>query len=131
MTVIVAALLYFALVFAAGFALGAVRTLVVVPRIGGMAAVLLELPMILAVSWVVARRLVARLRNPGSLADRLVMGLGALALLLVAEFALGTWGFGRSTADQLAAWTTAAGLLGLGGQLVFGLMPLLVRLRAA
>jgi hypothetical protein len=45
-----AGVLYFALVFAAGFVLGTVRTLWAVPRLGVRTAELIELPTMLGVS---------------------------------------------------------------------------------
>ena len=127
MSPVTTGLLYFALVFAAGFVLGTLRTFVVAPRIDGTTAVLLELPLILGWSWVVAGPLVARLKDQGSTSDRLIMGTLALALLLVFEFILGTWGLMRSAAHKLRAWATAEGLLGLSGQVVFGLLPVVVK----
>lgn len=49
-----AGLAYFTLVFAAGFALGTARVLVLLPGVGETTAVLLELPLILTVSWLPA-----------------------------------------------------------------------------
>ena len=45
-----AATLYFAATFAAGFALGTFRTLFLAPRVGEFVAVLIELPIMLAVA---------------------------------------------------------------------------------
>ena len=46
---------YFALVYAIGFLLGTVRVLLLMPLVGETAAVLLEAPLMLAVSWIGAR----------------------------------------------------------------------------
>lgn len=115
--------LYFAAVFAAGFVLGTLRVLVLEPLMGGPAAVALELPAMLALSWVLAGWIAARCRVPAAPRARLAMGGAALALLLVAEAALGMVGFGRNLAQHLAHYATPAGALGLAGQAVFGLMP--------
>jgi hypothetical protein len=61
MQVVKAGALYFALVFAVGFVLGASRTLWVVPRLGTRMAELMEMPIMLAVTIVVARWTVLRL----------------------------------------------------------------------
>ena len=45
-----AGLLYFKLVFGAGFALGTVRALWVIPRVGARRAELMEMPIMLAVT---------------------------------------------------------------------------------
>ncbi|MEL7429628.1 MAG: hypothetical protein AAFN43_06475 [Pseudomonadota bacterium] len=50
MNTIFAGAAYFAIVFAAGFILGAARTFLLAPVAGEMLAVLVELPFILAVS---------------------------------------------------------------------------------
>jgi hypothetical protein len=81
-----AGLVYFTLVFAAGFALGTVRVLFLVPAVGETVAVLTELPVMLTIacrltiSWIACRFVVARLRVPAVLSDRIVMGVFAFAL---------------------------------------------------
>jgi len=86
--VVRAALLYFALVFGAGFVLGALRMILLVPRVGERTAELLELPVMLGVCWLAARWVTARQAVPPRPAPRLAMGAIAGALLLAAEFAL-------------------------------------------
>jgi hypothetical protein len=118
-----AGVLYFALVFAIGFALGALRVTLLAPAIGEFAAVAVELPLMLSASWFASAWLVRSFRVPRTGGARLLMGGVALALLLAAELGLGLFGFGRSLADQFAAWGSPVGLLGLGGQLAFGAIP--------
>lgn len=118
---------YFAIVFTAGFALGALRTLIVAPRLGETGAVAAELPVMLAISFFACRFLVRRFKVPPRLSARAAMGAVAFALLMAAEFALSTLAFGRSAAEFMGAFATPAGLLGLGGQIAFALMPLFVR----
>ena len=86
--VVRAALLYFALVFGAGFVLGPLRMILLVPRVGERTAELLELPVMLGVCWLAARWVTARQAVPPRPAPRLAMGAIAGALLLAAEFAL-------------------------------------------
>ena len=43
---------YFVAVFLFGFVLGTARTLIVLPRVGETVGVVLEAPVILAISWV-------------------------------------------------------------------------------
>lgn len=81
-----AGLAYFALVFAAGFALGTIRVLALVPALGTRTAELVEMPVMLAVVWFSARFLVRRLAVPPDTTSRLAMGFVALALMLVFEF---------------------------------------------
>jgi len=77
--------LYFAVVFAAGFMLGIVRTLWVEPALGKRVAELAEMPIMLlviigAAAWVVRRRKIGAGRI-----IRLVVGIVGAALVLVAE----------------------------------------------
>lgn len=118
------ALLYVAAVFAAAFALGTFRILVLVPRLGELAAVTLEVPVVLGLSWLVAGRVLRRwhLPRPG---QRLAMGGLAFALLMLGETILGVTLFGRTPAGSLAAMATLPGLVGLAGQIGFGLIPAL------
>jgi hypothetical protein len=118
-----AGVLYFALVFAIGFALGALRVTLLAPALGEFAAVALELPLMLSASWFASAWLVRSFRVPRTGGARLVMGGVALALLLVAELGLGLFGFGRGLAEQVAAWASPVGMLGLAGQLAFGAIP--------
>jgi hypothetical protein len=52
MQMVKAGVVYFALVFGAGFVLGTIRTLWVVPRFGTRMAELMEMPIMLAVTMV-------------------------------------------------------------------------------
>jgi len=114
---------YAAAVFALGFVLGTLRVLVIAPRLGEFGAVLAELPVMLAASWVAAGALARRLGVPARAGARAAMGAAGLALLLAAEVALG-FGFGRGPAAQAAALATPAGVAGLAGHVAFGLVPL-------
>jgi hypothetical protein len=116
---------YFLIVFLIGFALGAIRVFLVAPRLGELTAVLLELPLMLAASWMVCRFLIRRMAVTADVAARLLMGLTGFALLMLAEMVLGFIGFGRSLDMQLAALAQPAGLIGLAGQMAFGAIPLL------
>jgi hypothetical protein len=126
MQVLRAGVLYFALVFAAGFVLGAVRVLWVVPRVGTVAAELIETPLMLLVVVLAARWTVRRMRIPAVLSSRLGIGLLALVLLLSVELTFVLWLRGLSIDDYVASrdpvsGTTYAVMLG-----VFAAMPLLV-----
>jgi len=57
---------YFAIVFLVGFALGALRTLVMAPRPSDTLAVLLEAPVILTVGWFVATWCIGRFKVPAA-----------------------------------------------------------------
>ncbi len=118
------ALVYGAAVFAAGFALGTLRVLLVVPYLGELAAVALEVPVMLCLSWLVAGRVLRRWPLTGR-RQRLAMGGLAFALLMLAETILGITLFGRTLSGVLAAMATPPGLVGLAGQIAFALVPAL------
>ncbi|HSG55656.1 MAG TPA: hypothetical protein VLA45_09380 [Paracoccaceae bacterium] len=119
------ALLYWALVFVFAFMLGIARVLWVVPEVGEVAATLLELPLVLGASWLVARHLLGRqpLLRPGHAA---LMGLTAFALLMVSELVLALALGGGAAAGWIARMQTLVGAIGLVGQIGFGLIPWLI-----
>ncbi len=118
---------YFAIVFAVGFLLGTLRTLILTPRIGPLAAVLVEAPLMLALAFVACRWLLVRYRIGPAAGSRLAMGGLALVLLVGAELLLAVAAFGSTPADFLLAYATPPGAVGLAAQLVFAAMPLLFR----
>jgi len=117
-------LLYFIVIFTLAFATGVVRTLFIAPLLGPLAAVLLEVPVILSASWFVARRLLRGRSFP--LAQRALIGAFALALTMVSEAALAHLLRGQSIGQWAAAVATPLGLFGLAAQLGFAIMPVLV-----
>jgi len=121
---IVAGVFYFAVVFAAGFHLGTVRTIFLAPRLGEFGAVACELPFMLAISWIACGRLVRRFDLAAAAPPRAFMGATAFALLMTAEVSLATIVFGKSLAQLTDDWMSPAGMLGLGGQIIFALLPL-------
>ena len=79
---------YFALVFAAGFVLGTIRTLWIVPRLGVRTAEVTEAPIMFGISILAARWVVRHVQVSPLRSKRLAMGYIALGLMLVAEFTL-------------------------------------------
>lgn len=120
--VIRAALAYFAIVFAAAFAMGVLRLMVVIPLTGPLIAVALEVPVILALSWFVAGRILRRW--PLTLPDRLAMGALAFLVLMIAELTLAQ-ALGQTAGQFFAAMATPSGAFGLAGQVGFALIPAL------
>jgi hypothetical protein len=112
-------------VFLIGFAIGAIRVLLIVPRLGETAAVCLEAPIMLAASWQVSRWSAARFAVSNSVLARLGMGVTGFAALMALEFALAVWGFGRTPAEFLAALATLPGAIGLTAQAAVAFIPLL------
>jgi hypothetical protein len=88
MQILKAGVFYFALVFGAGFALGTIRVLWIVPQFGMRMSELMEAPFMLIVTIAPARWVVRRLAVPPETYRRLGMGMIALGLLLTLEFTL-------------------------------------------
>jgi type IV secretory pathway TrbD component len=129
MSIVKAGVLYFALVFGAGFVLGTIRTLWVVPRVGTRTAELMETPIMLVVTIVAARWIVHRLAVPSLASSRLGMGVIALGLMLVAEFGLVLWLRGLSIREYLATRDPVSGAVYYAVLGVFAVMPFLVATR--
>ena len=126
MQILKAGVFYFALVFGAGFVLGAIRIMWVVPRFGTRMAELMETPIMFVVNIVAARWIVRRLALSSTASIRLGMGCVALGLLLVAEFTLVLWLRGLSISEYLASRDPVSGTVYYVMLGVFAIMPFLV-----
>lgn len=124
---IVAGVVCFAIVFAIGFVLGTVRTLLLVPRVGTLVAVAIELPIMIGASWHACRYSLRRYRVPTGALQRLLMGGVALPLLLGAELGISVTLGGLDAVQHFALYALPEHQLGLAAQLLFGLMPWLQR----
>lgn len=122
-----AAAVYFAAIFALGFALGTARVLVTAPALGEVWATVLELPVMLAASWFVCAWSIRRYAVSPQTGPRMGMGLLALLCLLSAETALGVAGFGRSLDQQFSEYLKLGPALGLMAQIAFACFPLVRR----
>ncbi len=123
------AVIYFAIVFGAGFVLGFIRVLLVAPHVGTRMAELLEMPLMLIAIGLAARwvRQHADFTNSWSL---LSLGLIALGLLLLAEIAVGVGLRGLSPTESLINPDPVSGTIYYIMLGVFALMPwLLTRVR--
>ena len=129
MQVVKAGAIYFALMFGAGFVLGTIRTLWVVPRFGTRMAELMEMPLMLVVTIVAARWTVLRLSVPTIWSARLEMGCIALVLMLIAEFGFVLWIRGLSIKEYFATRDPVSGTVYYVMLLVFAIMPLLLARR--
>ncbi|MDZ7629250.1 MAG: hypothetical protein U5J99_12700 [Parvularculaceae bacterium] len=116
---------YFAIVFAAGFALGFIRVGIIAPMTSDLIATLIELPVILAISWLACGFCLKRFGVERRAGARLLMGAAAFALLILAEIALGLTLLNRTLAGQVEAMSAPAALAGLAGQILFAFFPLM------
>ena len=121
MRVLLAGTAYLVAVFAAGFVLGVLRTLVLVPLLGALWAVLFELPLILTVAWIVCARILRRW--PLSPSPAAGMGAVSFSLLMLLEACLSNLLAGRSLTEHLALYAELPHQLGLAGQLAFAVFP--------
>ncbi len=130
MRIAAAALVYFLIVFAAGFVFGTIRTLVLEPRFGPVIGTAFEAPFLL-IAIVAAARWVPRVLNLRKDALPLtLMGLGAVALQQCADILVGTGLRDITVADQFAQFATAQGGIYAALLVAFALMPLLINRRA-
>lgn len=117
-------LFYFTAVFTIAFAMGVARALWIAPRLGSTAAVLLEVPILVVVSWIAARRLLRY--KDFTLSQRAASGAIAFTLTLASEAAFASILRAQGVSAWAAAILTPPGLVGLAGQLIFGAMPMFV-----
>ena len=119
-----ATLTYFTSVFGLGFVLGAVRVPLLVPRLGERFAELLELPIMLAASYFLARWVVERC-GPFSATQRLAVGTIALALMVVAELGVVVAVQGQPLTQYVASRDPVSGTAYVLALIGFACMPVL------
>ena len=116
---------YFAILFGAGAALGLARVLFVSPHLGAMGSVLVDLPIMIALAWVVCGWLADHLQVGPRLAHRVAMGGTAFVLLIAAEVALSLVLGGRLTEvsmNSADAWSPAVGFAAQAAACAFPLI---------
>ncbi len=130
MQILQAAVLYFLLVFGAGFVLGTLRILLVVPLLGERTAELLEMPLMLGVIIAAARWLVLHRLDDGRLSSALSVGCIAMGFVLLADLAVGMWLRGLSVMEVFLNRDPVSGAAYYAALLFFAIMPTIVtRLR--
>ena len=120
-------IIYFSAVFTVAFALGIARILVIARYIGASAAVILEVPIVVVLSWVVACYLLKR--HSFSLPQSAVMGGTAYMLTMASEVVLARLLRGQSATEWISNIATPIGLFGLAGQIAFAVIPVLITQR--
>ena len=121
-----AGVLYFVLVFAAGFVLGTIRTLWVVPRLGVRTAELIEAPIMFGVSVLAARWVVRHVSIPAPWPRRLALGCIALGLMLLVEFTFVLWIRGLTIRGYLETRDPVSGAVYLVTLGAFAVIPIFV-----
>ena len=111
---------YFAVIFFIGFILGTLRVLWLRPIVGELPAVLLELPVMLTASWFAAAAIIRKFDIAPQRTPRLIMGIVALGMLMLAEAGLTMWLPSQAESQALADGPRIAGF---AGQIIFALIP--------
>lgn len=131
MKIFKAGVLYFTIVFATGFVLGTIRTLLIVPHLGARRAELMEAPIMIAILFLAARWIVRRMAVPHVVSQRLIMGTIGLLLLLAAEFGFILWLRGISVQQYLATRDPVGATVYYLSLLLFALAPAIVERKDA
>ncbi len=126
-----AAVVYCGLVFGAGFVLGTIRVLWVVPRLGVRSAELIESPAMLLATVLAAAWINTHLLPGASRLRHLQVGVIALVLLLAAEVGMGAVLRGGSPAEILFNKDSVSGTVYYALLAVYGLMPWMLAWRKA
>lgn len=121
-----AGVLYFVLVFAAGFVFGTIRTLWVVPRLGVRTAELMEAPVMFGVSILAARWVIRHVGVPPLWSRRLAMGCIALGLMLLVEFTVVLWVRGLTIGGYFASRDPISGTVYFVTLGAFAVIPVFV-----
>lgn len=114
---------YFAMVFGAGFFLGAIRVPFLAPRLGERTAELIEMPFMFLVIVMSARFITRRFNLPPGPVQRLGVGFLALMLLLAAEILLAVALQDRTIIEYLASRDPVSGSVYLAMLGIFALLP--------
>jgi hypothetical protein len=126
MRIIAGAVLYFLIVFGVGFVLGPVRVYWLERQLGETMATLCEAPFPLIAIVLAARWLPKVLRLRTNITSLAAMGVGALFLQQLADFAVGSVLRGITPAQQISHFARPAGLIYTTLVIIFAVMPILV-----
>jgi hypothetical protein len=122
-------IIYFLLVFGAGFILGTIRVLLIVPLVGHRTAELLELPLMLIATVLAARWITRRFPEPRDSTARLAIGGIALGLMLAGELAVGIGLRGMTASDVFLNRDPVSGTAYYVSLILFAAMPWFVSRR--
>jgi hypothetical protein len=123
---VAAAATYFACVFGAGFILGMIRVPFLVPRLGVRTAELLEMPIMLIVVVLAAKRIVRGFHLARYFRSRILVGCIALGFVIAAELSFALLLGRQSAGDYIASRDPVSGSVYLALLALFALMPAIV-----
>ncbi|HEY5883323.1 MAG TPA: pyridoxamine 5'-phosphate oxidase family protein [Pyrinomonadaceae bacterium] len=125
-TILMAAVVYFALVFGAGFLLALPRVSFAVPRLGERVSELLEAPLMLILIVLAANWIVRKFQVPSGITQRLGVGLIAFALGIAFEFTLVLKLRGLTLNEYFQRRDPVSGAVYYLTLVLFALMPILL-----
>ena len=125
--ILLSAVVYFGIVFGVGFVLGSVRIPFLVPRFGERVAELAEMPPMFVAIFLAAGHVVRRYSCSVGSSGWVLVGVVALALLMLAELLLAVVLAGRGVGEYIASRDPVSGVVYLGMLLIFAAMPWLRR----
>lgn len=128
-----------------GFLLGAIRVILIAPKVGEAMALTIEIPIMLSISWIFSKRIISGLKNTSIVLcdgescrkenikiiplEMLILGLLAFLMLQLLEvitaFILG----GQSLYIYINHQLSFPGSIGFSAQIVFGLIPFFQSIR--
>lgn len=122
-TLFLAGITYTLGVFAFAFVVGAIRVTLVAPRVGTFVAVVLEAPIVLAVSWQVSLWCTRHFNVGHDSRARVLMGTIAFSVLMLLELGFSVLVFGETVDHYLAKYASTPGVIGLAIQVCFATLP--------
>lgn len=125
--VLLAAALYFGIVFGVGFLLGAARVPFLVPRLGERVAELAEMPLMFVAIFLAAGHVVRKYGASVAPLGWALVGALSLAFLVAAELLLAVVLAGRGIGERIAGRDPVSGAVYLAMLVVFAMMPWLRR----
>lgn len=126
-TLLTAASIYFAIVFATGLVLGPIRVVYLEPWLGRTLAVLCETPFLLAAMGFAGRWTPVWTKLTPTIPSLLSVGFLALAFQEVADLAVGFGLRGMTLNEQLALFSSPPGWIYLFDLVAFAFAPFIVR----
>jgi hypothetical protein len=118
-----AGIAYTLVVFVFAFAIGTIRVTLIAPRLGALLAVILEGPIVLAVSWRVSQWCNRHFKVSWNPRARVLMGAVAFAVLMLLELGVSVLAFGETLDHYFAKYASTPGVVGLAMQVGFATIP--------
>jgi hypothetical protein len=118
-----AGIAYTLVVFVFAFAVGVIRVTLIAPRLGALLAVILEGPIVLAVSWRVSGWCNRHFKVSCDPHARVLMGVVAFSVLMLLELGVSVVAFGETLEHYFAKYASTPGVVGLAMQGGFATIP--------